>query len=50
MERSRKKKPANPNVLSISGDTVHMFNNAAKAFFEPVEEFHSIRKFAGNVF
>ena len=46
----QKIKTANPNVLSISGDTVHMFNNAAKAFFEPVEEFHSIRKFAGNVF
>ena len=47
---AQKIRTANPNVLSISGDTLHMFKNAAKAFFEPVEEFHSIRKFAGNGF
>ena len=40
----------NPNLLDVSGDTVHMVNNAAKAFFEPIEDFCSVQSLAGQIF
>ncbi|KAI8777450.1 hypothetical protein BgiBS90_021653 [Biomphalaria glabrata] len=43
-------KKANPCLLDVSGDTVHMINNAAKAFFVPVEDLSNFQTFASNIY
>ncbi|KAK6959648.1 ATP-dependent 6-phosphofructokinase [Biomphalaria glabrata] len=43
-------KKANLCLLDVSGDTVHMINNAAKAFFVPVEDLSNFQTFAFNIY
>ena len=43
-------KKVNPFLLNVSGDTVHMINNAASDFFTPIESSFKIQKFLSCLF
>lgn len=40
----------NPQLLDISGDTLHVINNAAKALFQPVEELFPFTDIVSSIF
>lgn len=40
----------NTNLLDVSGDTIHMVNNAVKKFFVPVDKFFDFQSLASDLF